>query len=84
MEKQGRILGIPYDFRRPTYRRMKERMWNPEDERIVTPRTSGVGWTVNLYQLKKRYPAAFYLLAAAFVGGVGWQAWKFFAGEGEE
>jgi uncharacterized membrane protein len=81
--KQGKIMGIPYDFRKQNYARMKERMWNPDDERIITPRTSGIGWTVNLYQLKKRSPLAFYALTVLFLGGVIWEAWKFFKGEAD-
>jgi len=81
MKKQGNLFGIPYDFRRPTYKRMKERMWNPDDERIVTPRTSGIGWTVNLYQLKQRSPLAFYALAVIFVGGMAHWVWKFFTSD---
>ena len=70
MDKQGKILGIPFDFRKPTYARMKQRMWNPDDERIMTPRTSGIGWTVNLYQLRKRSPlACFYVIRRVGRGG---------------
>ena len=66
MEKHGNVLGfIPYDFRRPTFARLKERMWNPGDERVITPRDFGIGWTLNLYQLRGRYPWLFYLLVAA-------------------
>ena len=81
MDKQGKILGIPFDFRKPTYARMKQRMWNPEDERIMVPRTYGIGWTVNLYQLKKRSRVAFYTLLALFFGSIAWEAWKFFKSE---
>ena len=79
MKKQGKFLGIPYDFHQPTFARLKERMWNPDDERVITPRTSGVGWTLNLYQLKKRSPIAFYALVALFAGTVAWQTWKYFS-----
>jgi hypothetical protein len=47
----GNVLGIPYDFRPPTFNRIKDAMWNPEDERLFTPRPFGVGWTVNLARL---------------------------------
>jgi hypothetical protein len=50
----GRVLGFPYDFRMPTVERLKARVWNPDDERILVPHVFGVGWTVNLYQLKRR------------------------------
>lgn len=45
----GRIVGlVPYDFRRPTLRRARSRWWNPSDPRLLTPRTFGVGWDVNV------------------------------------
>ena len=50
----GRIFGVPYDFRLPTLDRAITRLWNPEDERILVPTVVGLGWTVNLYQLKRR------------------------------
>lgn len=60
MEPQGKLWGfLPYDFRRPTWTRIKERLWNPEDERIWTPRVFGAGWSINLYQLRERYPRIF-------------------------
>jgi hypothetical protein len=51
---QGRALGVPYDFRPPTLDRMRARLWNPEDEHIFVPHVFGIGWTVNLYQLKRQ------------------------------
>lgn len=51
----GRVAGVvPYDFRRPTIRRIKARWWNPRDPRILTPRAFGVGWDVNLARLVGR------------------------------
>ena len=50
----GRVLGVPYDFRVPTPQRLLERLWNPDDERIIVPTVFGVGWTVNGYQFKRR------------------------------
>lgn len=49
----GQILFIPYDFRPLTPSRIKERWWNPEDERLLTPHIFGVGWSLNLYRLKQ-------------------------------
>ena len=44
----GTVGGIvPYDFRAPTFERIKERMWNPSDDRVLVPTIFGVGWTVN-------------------------------------
>ncbi len=81
MEKQGNVLGVPYDFRPPTYRRLKERMWNPDDERIFTPHVAGIGWSVNLYQLRKRSPLAFYAVVGLFVSSVAWWFYRFFTGK---
>jgi hypothetical protein len=50
----GYILRVPYDFRPPTLARVKERLWNPNDERVIVPTVIGVGWSVNLYQLWRR------------------------------
>jgi len=44
----GRVMGVPYDLRRPTWRRVQESWWAPEDPRLVTPRVLGVGWSLNL------------------------------------
>ena len=45
----GVVAGlVPYDFRMPTFERFQARVWNPDDERWVTPRVWGVGWTVNV------------------------------------
>ena len=52
----GVFLKVPYDFRLPTLQRLRERVWNPEDPRIFTPRCFGVGWSVNVYQLVRRLP----------------------------
>ena len=50
----GNVLGVPYDFRPPTLDRLRSRLWNPNDERIIVPQVIGLGWTINLYQLKRR------------------------------
>jgi hypothetical protein len=51
---EGRVFGVPYDFRPPTPERFMERWWNPKDERIFTPHFFGVGWSINLYQVQRR------------------------------
>ena len=50
---EGRILNVPYDFRVPTLQRVMDRWWNPNDERLFVPQVFGVGWTVNLYQVRR-------------------------------
>jgi hypothetical protein len=52
---EGRIAGLlPYDLRPPTPARIRERLWNPEDRRILVPTVFGVGWTVNFGRLLRR------------------------------
>lgn len=46
----GSFCGIPFDFRVPTIGRIRERMWNPDDPRVITPTAFGAGWSINLYQ----------------------------------
>jgi hypothetical protein len=50
----GELFGIvPYDFRIPDIERAKRQTWSPESSRILTPRTFGVGWGVNLGRLAR-------------------------------
>lgn len=51
MKKQGRLLGLPYDWRRPTTARYRSRLWNPDDPRILTPKAFGWGLGLNAYWL---------------------------------
>jgi Family of unknown function (DUF5808) len=50
----GELFGvIPYDFRFPDIERAKRQTWDPQSTRILTPRTFGVGWSVNLGRLAR-------------------------------
>jgi hypothetical protein len=50
---QGKVFGVvPYDFRPPTWQRIREAYWNPESDRLFSDRVFGVGWAVNLYRAK--------------------------------
>jgi hypothetical protein len=45
----GSLAGVvPYDLRVPTVARVRQRWWNPDDERLLTPHVFGVGWSINL------------------------------------
>ncbi len=45
----GTVWGfVPYDFRPPTLRRIKERIWAPSRPELLVPTVFGVGWTLNL------------------------------------
>ncbi|MGH7156667.1 MAG: DUF5808 domain-containing protein [Candidatus Saccharimonadales bacterium] len=48
-QKTGKFLGIPYDWRRPTWDRIRSRWWNSNDNRFFTPRFYGWGYDINLY-----------------------------------
>jgi len=50
---EGRVLGVvPYDFRPPTWQRIRDAYWNPRSDRLFSDRVFGVGWAVNLYRAK--------------------------------
>jgi uncharacterized membrane protein len=54
--RTGTVLGIPYDWRRPTVARAKSRLWNPAEPRLVVPRVFGLGWDINFARLLGRRP----------------------------
>ena len=49
--EEGRVLGMPYDWRKPTAERMRARYWNPADRRLFPPKSFGMGWGLNAYWL---------------------------------
>ncbi len=44
---QGRFLGIPYDFRRPSFSKLFRRIYRPGGPMFV-PKVFGAGWTLNV------------------------------------
>jgi hypothetical protein len=50
----GKFLGVPYDWRRPTWERYRARWWNTKDHRIVMPRAFGWGYDFNLAEVARR------------------------------
>jgi hypothetical protein len=51
----GRVLGfVPYDFRPPTFDRVRRELWNPRDPALLTPHAFGVGWGVNFGAVAKK------------------------------
>ena len=51
---RGRVFGVvPYDFRPPTWERLREAYWNPNDDRLFTDRPFGVGWAINFFQVRR-------------------------------
>lgn len=45
---QGRVAGVPYDWRPPTVDRLKSTWWAPEDDVLVKPTAFGLGWDLNV------------------------------------
>jgi hypothetical protein len=57
---EGRVFGlVPYDFRPPTWQRIRDAYWNPNSDRLFSDRVFGVGWAVNLYRAKTLMEGAF-------------------------
>jgi len=52
--KTGRFLGIPYDWRRPTWQRIKSRFWNADVDSIFVPKAYGWGYDINLHALLRK------------------------------
>ena len=52
--KAGKFLGLPYDWRALSISRVKQRMWNANDQRVLTPKVLGWGYTINFYALARR------------------------------
>lgn len=48
----GKVLGfIPYEFRVPTWYRLKDSFWDPYEKHILTPTVFGLGWSINISAL---------------------------------
>ena len=56
MNKTGKFLSVPYDWRKPTAARLTSRWWNRDDPRLFTPRWWGWGYDVNLARVLGRKP----------------------------
>src|ERR1700719_1903650 len=57
---EGRVLGVvPYDFRPPTWDRIRSAYWNPQSDHLLSDRVFGVGWAVNLHRAKTLMDQAF-------------------------
>ena len=50
-EWHGELLGVPYDFRKPSAKKLKRAYWAPDDRRVIKPRALGLGWDLNLGRL---------------------------------
>ena len=64
----GRVFGlVPYDFRPPTWDRIRESYWHPDDPRLFTDRPFGVGWSLNLFRARTLLQQSF----ESLMGGTG-------------
>ena len=48
---QGKVFGLPYDFRFPTVERLQAAFWNKDTAQVLVPQPFGIGWTINFYPL---------------------------------
>lgn len=65
----GRVFGVvPYDFRPPTWDRIRAAYWSPDDPRLFTERVLGVGWAVNLYRARTLLESGFRSLTGGRAG----------------
>jgi hypothetical protein len=53
-ERHGRFLGLPYDWRRLTRARIRKRLWNPDEPRVLVPKAFGWGYGINFAALWRR------------------------------
>src|ERR1700680_2198444 len=57
---EGRVFGlVPYDFRPPTWQRIRDAYWNPKSDHLLSDRVFGVGWAINLHRAKTLMDDAF-------------------------
>jgi hypothetical protein len=61
---QGHFLGLPYDFRRPTLRKIVQRCYQPAGP-ILVPKVWGAGWTLNL-----AHAGSWWLIGSALLAGL--------------
>jgi len=48
---EGEVFGfVPYSFQPPTWPRIRNAYWNPDEPRLFTRRVWGVGWALNLHR----------------------------------
>ena len=63
---QGRVFDlVPYDFRPPTWQRIRDAYWNPNSDHLFSDRVFGVGWALNFHRAKTLMEGAFERLMAS-------------------
>ncbi|HZY77854.1 MAG TPA: DUF5808 domain-containing protein [Jatrophihabitantaceae bacterium] len=51
---QGRFLGMPFNWTRPSRSEAGKGIWDTSDRRIITPKNVGWGYTINFAALVRR------------------------------
>ncbi|HEX3780356.1 MAG TPA: DUF5808 domain-containing protein [Pseudonocardiaceae bacterium] len=47
-EWHGTVGGVlPYDLRKPTAAKLRDRYWNVDNPHLLVPQAFGIGWTIN-------------------------------------
>ena len=54
MRMPGRFLGVPYDWRRPTVKRLVREPWNPREREVLVPKAFGWGYGINVAAVWRR------------------------------
>jgi hypothetical protein len=47
-KRTGTVLGVPYDWRRPTAQRLRDELFNRDEPRFFVPKAYGWGYGINL------------------------------------
>jgi uncharacterized protein DUF5808 len=47
-KRTGTFLGVPYDWRRPSLRRLRNEVFNRDEPRLLVPKSYGWGYGINL------------------------------------
>jgi hypothetical protein len=45
----GKLLGIPFEPRRPTAARFTYTYWSAQNPKLFPPKVTGIGWGINFY-----------------------------------
>jgi hypothetical protein len=51
---KGKVAGVPYNFRIPEWGDVANEYWNPDSDKILTPRAIGLGWGINFAAVAHR------------------------------
>lgn len=53
-KSQGHFLGLPYNWKKPTWAEVRRAYWDPDESRVVVPKTYGWGMDINFAPLFQR------------------------------